>query len=68
MTELSPSQSKVLTVLVQTGGSNNEIARDLGLSVATVKGHMGSLFRVASVDNRVKLVLWAQRRRVQPKR
>ena len=65
MKAISPTEMKVLRLLVRTGGSNKEIARQLGIVDHTVKLHMKKLFAAAGVDNRVKLVLWAQHEGVQ---
>ena len=61
MTKLNPSETKVLTALLRTGGSNKELAREIGITVATVKVHLRAMFRATGVNTRVKLVLWAQR-------
>lgn len=48
---LSPREQEVL-VLLTTGKSNKEIARDLGLSEATVKFHMKNIFSKLGVSRR----------------
>ncbi|MBN6041088.1 response regulator transcription factor [Amycolatopsis sp. 195334CR] len=42
---------------IADGRSNNEIAGQLHISVATVKAHTGSLFTKLAVDNRVQIAL-----------
>lgn len=42
---------------VSRGLSNAEIARDLHLSVPTVKGHVSRLFEKLEVTNRVQIAL-----------
>ena len=58
---LRPAEMKVLTALVRTGGANKELARELGISLSSVKVHMSALRREIGTDNRVKMVLWALR-------
>ena len=57
----SPAEMKVLTALMKTGGSDKELARELGISLSTIKVHMSALLRKSGTDKRVKLVLWAIR-------
>jgi DNA-binding NarL/FixJ family response regulator len=45
--------------LVTIGLPNREIGRQLGISEACVKFHLGSLFRHYGVDNRVSVVVRA---------
>ena len=58
--DLTPRQLDVLRLIV-AGNSNKEIARDLNLSVATVKAHLGAVFRVLEVSNRVQAMIKARR-------
>lgn len=58
---LSERQLDVLRALVR-GQSNKEIARELGISEATVKAHLVSIFRVLRVRNRAQAVLAGQAR------
>ncbi|MCB1684868.1 MAG: response regulator transcription factor [Pseudomonadales bacterium] len=58
--QLTPRQMDVLKLMV--GGSNNkEIARDLNLSVATVKAHLGAIFRTLDVSSRAQAMVKAGR-------
>ncbi|KAA3626096.1 MAG: DNA-binding response regulator [Proteobacteria bacterium] len=58
--ELTPRQQDVLRLIV-AGHNNKEIARDLNLSVATVKAHLGAVFRALDVTTRVQAVIKAKR-------
>ena len=53
---LTPRQSDVLDLLLQ-GQPNKLIARELGLSVETVKDHVASLLRTLGVSSRTQAVL-----------
>jgi DNA-binding NarL/FixJ family response regulator len=55
---LTPRQSEVLSLLLQ-GQPNKLIARQLNLSVETVKDHVASLLRVLGVSSRTQAVLAA---------
>lgn len=56
--DLTPRETEILDCL--TGGaSNKQIARDLGITEATVKIHMKSLIRKIGVRNRTQAALWA---------
>ena len=56
--DLTPRESEILDCL--TGGaSNKQIARDLGITEASVKIHMKSLIRKIGVANRTQAALWA---------
>jgi DNA-binding NarL/FixJ family response regulator len=56
--DLTRRESEILDCL--TGGaSNKQIARDLGITEATVKIHMKSLIRKIGVSNRTQAALWA---------
>ncbi|WP_430869169.1 response regulator transcription factor [Demequina aurantiaca] len=54
---LTRRQSEVVIALARTGGSNNELARELGLSESTVKKHLEGIFRVLDVTSRAAVVL-----------
>lgn len=57
---LTPRQSEVLELLLQ-GQPNKLIARQLNLSVETVKDHVASLLRVLGVSSRTQAVLAVSR-------
>jgi two-component system, NarL family, nitrate/nitrite response regulator NarL len=44
-----------------TGATSKEIARNLGISEATVNAHLKTLFRKIGVKNRTQAGLWALR-------
>jgi DNA-binding CsgD family transcriptional regulator len=56
---LSPRETDMLRSL-SCGNSNKLIARDLGITEATVKVHLRSLMRKIVVENRTQAALWAQ--------
>ncbi len=56
---LTARQVDVLRLLA-TGQSNKVIARDLGLSVSTVKVHLNTVFRALGARNRVEAVVRAR--------
>lgn len=51
---VTPREQQVI-LLIQAGKTNQEIADELFISVATVKDHNNNLFRKCSVRNRVEL-------------
>jgi len=53
---LTPRQTDVLALLLQ-GNPNKLIARELGLSVETVKDHVAAVLRVLNVSSRTQAVL-----------
>jgi len=57
--DLTPRQLDVLRLLAM-GQSNKVIARDLGLSVSTVKVHLNTVFRALGARNRVEAVVRAR--------
>jgi DNA-binding NarL/FixJ family response regulator len=59
-THLTPTQIKVLRG-VHSGQLNKEIAYDLGIAEATVKGHITTLMRKLNVRNRTQAAIAAQR-------
>ena len=59
ISRLTPSELKVL-VGVLAGRLNKQIAFDLGISEATVKGHMTAIMRKMNVQNRTQAVLAAR--------
>ncbi|HEX3989860.1 MAG TPA: response regulator transcription factor [Acetobacteraceae bacterium] len=69
VTTPSPESSEVLNLtnrqldvlrLLAKGQSNKVIARDLGLSVSTVKVHLNTVFRALGASNRVEAVVRAR--------
>ena len=61
--ELSDRQKEVLALL-ERGYSNARIADLLGISVATVKTHLVSLFRALNANNRTECVRVAREMRL----
>jgi DNA-binding CsgD family transcriptional regulator len=59
--QLSPQEDKVLAALVQ-GQPNKIIARELGISDATVKAHVKSILRKLDMTNRTQVAAWGMRR------
>jgi DNA-binding NarL/FixJ family response regulator len=57
--DLSPAQHGVLLALAD-GQSNKEIARDLGVTEATIKAHLTAIFRKLKVANRAQALLAIQ--------
>jgi DNA-binding NarL/FixJ family response regulator len=58
--ELTPREAEVLALLRQ-GLANKQIARSLGISQATVKAHLTSVFQRIGVTDRVQAAVWAER-------
>jgi DNA-binding NarL/FixJ family response regulator len=58
--ELTPREREVLALLV-AGHPNKQIARRLGISEKTVKGHLTNLFQRIGVQDRTQAALWAER-------
>jgi len=56
--DLTRRETDILECLT-SGASNKQIARDLGITEATVKIHMKSLIRKIGVSNRTQAALWA---------
>ena len=57
---LSNREREVL-VLVAKGSANKQIARQLGISEKTVKGHLTHVFQALGVVDRTQAALWAER-------
>jgi DNA-binding NarL/FixJ family response regulator len=55
---LTERELEVLLELVR-GGSNQEIAKDLGISVKTVGHHVQNIYRKADVHSRAAATRWA---------
>jgi DNA-binding NarL/FixJ family response regulator len=58
--ELTAREREVLSLVVQ-GMANKQIARRLGISEKTVKGHLTNLFQRIGVADRTQAALWAER-------
>ena len=58
--ELTAREREVLGLVV-SGLANKQIARRLGISEKTVKGHLTNLFQRIGVADRTQAALWAER-------
>ena len=58
--ELTAREREVLSLVV-AGLANKQIARRLGISEKTVKGHLTNLFQRIGVADRTQAALWAER-------
>lgn len=58
--DLTGREREVL-ILVVEGLANKQIARRLGISEKTVKGHLTNLFQRIGVTDRTQAALWAER-------
>ena len=58
--QLSDREREVL-ILVARGSANKQIARQLGISEKTVKGHLTHVFQALGVVDRTQAALWAER-------
>ena len=58
--ELTPRERDVLELVI-AGHANKQIARRLGISEKTVKGHLTNLFQRIGVSDRTQAALWAER-------
>jgi DNA-binding NarL/FixJ family response regulator len=58
--DLSDRERQVL-VLAASGLANKQIARKLGISEKTVKGHLTRVFQSIGVADRTQAALWAER-------
>jgi DNA-binding NarL/FixJ family response regulator len=58
--ELTPREREVLALVVD-GLANKQIARRMGISEKTVKGHLTNLFQRIGVADRTQAALWAER-------
>ncbi len=61
--DLTPREREVLALVVD-GLANKQIARRMGISEKTVKGHLTNLFQRIGVADRTQAALWAERNRV----
>lgn len=57
---LTHRQAEVVIALARTGGSNSELAQELGMSELTVKKHLEGIFRVLRVNSRAAVLLRLQ--------
>ena len=55
---LTPRETHVVA-MIAAGAPNKEIARQLGLSMNTVKSHIRTAYRAMGVTSRTQAVLWA---------
>jgi DNA-binding NarL/FixJ family response regulator len=53
---------------VASGLANKQIARRLGISEKTVKGHLTQVFQAIGVTDRTQAALWAERNGVSGER
>jgi DNA-binding NarL/FixJ family response regulator len=58
--DLTAREREVLSLVV-AGMANKQIARRLGISEKTVKGHLTNLFQRIGVTDRTQAALWAER-------
>jgi DNA-binding NarL/FixJ family response regulator len=58
--ELTTREREVLELVIE-GNANKQIARRLGISEKTVKGHLTNLFQRIGVTDRTQAALWAER-------
>ena len=58
--ELTGREREILSLVVE-GLANKQIARRLGISEKTVKGHLTNLFQRIGVADRTQAALWAER-------
>jgi DNA-binding NarL/FixJ family response regulator len=58
--ELTARERDVLKLVI-AGDANKQIARKLGISEKTVKGHLTNLFQRIGVADRTQAALWAER-------
>lgn len=63
---LSEREREVLG-LVSSGLANKQIARRLGISEKTVKGHLSRIFQALGVTDRTQAALWAERNGLSPR-
>jgi DNA-binding NarL/FixJ family response regulator len=60
-TERLSTREREVLVLVAKGSANKQIARRLGISEKTVKGHLTHVFQALGVADRTQAALWAER-------
>ena len=59
-------REREVLVLVASGLANKQIARRLGISEKTVKGHLTRIFAAIGVTDRTQAALWAERNGLLP--
>ena len=64
--ELTAREQEVLGLVVE-GLANKQIARRMGISEKTVKGHLTNLFQRIGVSDRTQAALWAERNGTLPR-
>ena len=62
---LSPQESRILSRLV-AGGSNKDIANELGICETTVKVHLRACYEKIGAKNRTQAAMWAAAHLDQP--
>jgi DNA-binding NarL/FixJ family response regulator len=60
-TERLSGREREVLILVAQGSANKQIARRLGISEKTVKGHLTNIFQALGVGDRTQAALWAER-------
>ena len=60
-TERLSGREREVLILVAEGSANKQIARRLGISEKTVKGHLTNIFQALGVGDRTQAALWAER-------
>jgi DNA-binding NarL/FixJ family response regulator len=61
-TERLSDREREVLILVAEGSANKQIARRLGISEKTVKGHLTKIFQTLGVHDRTQAALWAERK------
>lgn len=55
-------QEKIVASMIATGDRSGEIAKDLGISEATVKRHLLNICDKTGMENRTQIAIWWIRR------
>ncbi len=61
--DLTPREREVLHLIAKKGLDNNDIAKELGISIDTVKGHVSQIISKLEVQNRVQAAIKAREAR-----